>query len=492
MTSNAFWEAFAPETNQSDFFWGVASVPLIERWPEWINRRIETIEFRERHRAVRRVSLDIEIPSDLTSIWKDRFSADKMSDPKARIPLTFLSKSLLVGFSMRGPDGTPLPLATRSQNRNMCWWALVFTAQDAVRRDVSEQLKERLWDFVDTDDCDEASAKLIGLLAESGPDQIGLDVQAMKANRDKYRKFYWLASELAQSFVLFAYISVSELGSRHILKFEYDEPIEPIVRATRGQMQGRQPPSFWGRRATYLSLRPTVFDFPSPATGAEVSYHFEAEPPRGLVFADGSQMVAETKGRTATARMVVESGKAHFHMPALPSGAYESHVSLHIAAPRDGGLLRGSRWVVAFITLILMSGAMFTHHLLELQRNADAAGALLLALPGLLAAYFVRPTEHVLASEVLRGVRALVVTAAVALYIAAWTVLFAEQINESTLWGTPWLKVIWASLATLSAAVGVLLWVAGETSIHVDGDGENLPESGIASGQAGTRGYPVR
>jgi H+/Cl- antiporter ClcA len=81
------------------------------------------------------------------------------------------------------------------------------------------------------------------------------------------------------------------------------------------------------------------------------------------------------------------------------------------------------------------------------------------------------------------------VSAALALYVAAWTVLFAHQLEGEHLWGWSVLKWMWLVLAILSGGAAIVLWLAGERSTHTEEEGMNLPKTSIRYTRGGAD-YP--
>lgn len=99
----------------------------LSSWPDWVKRRVESVEFLNAATIVRRVSIDFRVRS-----WLPKPKLDWYGQGIHYLPLALLDKQPLQAFDLRDESDTALPLLTRRKNASIAAGALVTAAQFAV------------------------------------------------------------------------------------------------------------------------------------------------------------------------------------------------------------------------------------------------------------------------------------------------------------------------------------------------------------------------
>jgi hypothetical protein len=151
----------------------------------------------------------------------------------------------------------------------------------------------------------------------------------------------------------------------------------------------------------------------------------------------------------------------------LPAESYETRVDVESAqvyttpsiVPADHvvavtmrvplvGYLRAVWLTSVALAAILLMGRWLIGRLEEaMAQRADAAVALLLVAPSLLAAYLIRPGEHAIASRLLRPIRYAIAVAGSLSYVGAASLVLGWR-------GTPE-RVVWTVIAAIAALIAI-------------------------------------
>jgi hypothetical protein len=154
-----------------------------------------------------------------------------------------------------------------------------------------------------------------------------------------------------------------------------------------------------------------------PLIADATSYHFEFEAPDGIEV-ESASLVAVRGGRvTRTNRVTESTSRAHLYVSGVTPGA-RGQALVQVRAVRNG-LIRMAWAFSLFAFVLLFVAANWIERVQALESSADAAAAILLAVPGVVAAYIAKPGEHLMASQMLIGVRALALLSGLALYVEA-------------------------------------------------------------------------
>lgn len=484
-----------PCLSATDLLAGSLTWGLITTWPAWMLRRVETIRFVDQYRAVRRVSLDID-PSgmDLPNYPTSRQPSERPAD--VVLPLTYLRKSPLSGFSLRSDSDSAIPLLTREQNGRIAWAALVNAAENASPSgNISRRLAVRLGRIATSDP--ERARNLADELFETPSEPFRDEIESMRPqtdNADPERRatFQWfrqLTLDLVNNFILFGVFP--DCPRRCIVKFESDATLprdseddialeEPTVWIEKpqktsandtdangksnwlGTQLGRIARWTWNQLlvlGTRLGYLPFVYYTTTPSSSDRSSYHLEIMPPEGVIADVGNSyswavLDLADDGSGVFNRASGSAGLVHHYMAALPSRSVQSEAVTFLGIPSDGSFISAARWIATFSTIILWLGAIASTALSELSTSASATVALLLVIPGLASAYLARPREHVLASFLMRGLRSLLAATSLTLYVAAVTLLIGPHSSDPLAW-------VWFGLGFMAGCASAVFWGTG-------------------------------
>lgn len=285
-----------------------------------------------------------------------------------------------------------------------------------------------------------------------------------------------LARKLASDFAVLVPLE-GDVFRRRIIKLAYQEPI-----AHRGDYKQRR---WWNRarRACVerLSWSPKTFAFSRIAAGDAEGHHVELVAPEDMEIVRASFTAYVPKGKAADTeapaapaveqpdaevaealgadlaelrpaeRLVLRKPenplRAHMNLRKLPPQAYATARVQLRASP--SGLLNAATFVAVLIVGVLWWGSYRANSISQ----ADAAAAILLAAPTLLAAYIARPGEHELVGVALSGVRLLIAMAGLLMFVAAASLAFGYADEQL---GNTWCVLRWAALAPAAG----LLWAS--------------------------------
>jgi hypothetical protein len=391
---------------------------------EWVSRRVESVQFLGADLVRRRVSVAFVIPGATAS-------SDREKPVIAPIPLVLRDKSFLTSVSVWDESGAALPVFTRSECAFVAWSALVAGAESLNGATVSEDLQAELRLVAGEVKGPDLLDELRSSSASNSPrEKAGLELQALQAGENG-GGLSRVTNDLAYNYLLLMQVGDTP-GTRRIITVTFD------VHSERQQRE---------RLSLGLGFRPTEYRFDVPSVGDAASFHFELETPVELVHAGARLEVNSVEGERETREIDKSNPRLHLHAT-CPGGAPCGPVRVGLRPPRQG-FLRAVFFTGVFVTVLLALGALFSKRVSDTR--AEAALALLLAVPGTVIAFISRPGEHEVASRVLVGVRALVLVQSLLLYAAAITV--ATGVSGWALQG------IWAGLALVSAVCSFLLWL---------------------------------
>lgn len=400
---------------------GGAILLLLLQQADWVHRRVESVHFLDGMTMRRQVSTDYEMPGeDLTGLKELPF-----------VPLALLEKEVLVNFDLVDEAGASLPLLTRSENIYVAWSTLVAAADFEV--------KEGLGPAVTLEgSLVEDLRKLAGVSLESAESEIQKVVQQSSspqrrilADSDLFMNIAW---DLAFNFLLLVPTD-GERVRRTIVKYSYARELEPRAGKRRERLFGK------------MGWIATQFDFDIPAVGTSESYHFEFTSPPGLPIAESSLQVADAEDETTMHLATLTGARAHAYV-SQQDGSAQGVMSIWLR-PSRSGLLRASL-VTAMTSAIIFWSLLWDDRILKL--SGDSAAALLLAIPGIIAAFIVRPGEHGMTTDLVRGIRVQVSLVGGAAYAGALALV--GSLDEATLLKT------WRALGAVTAICVLSLGVA--------------------------------
>lgn len=391
---------------------------------EWIHRRVESIGLLDLFSFRRRISVDFEIARDELTGYPD----------VPIVPLALLEKQLLIHFDLLDEQGKALPLLTKEQNAFVAWSALariaLFEIEEAtgVPSALSRPLLNDLKAIVLSERT--AGERLVESLASR---HSGSSEGAILGGSDF---FLDLAFDLARHYLLITPVQPEE-GERRIFKFAYAQEMEA------------RPGKTWSRFVARMGWGATQLDFQLPAVGQGSSYHVELAPPPGLAVADGALDVSDPAA--GDYEVAVDEAGHRIHGYVARASASATGILSVWLWPVRAGLVR-TGLVTSIVTTLALGFLLLTDAVVRL--SGDTSAAFLLTIPGLIAAFIVRPGEHSAVSGLLLGIRLQIAFAGFIAYAAALTALggFSDLVL-----GWIWLVLyLLLSLDTISLAIAYI------------------------------------
>lgn len=347
-----------------------------------------------------------------------------------------IKKDLLVDFDLRDREGGALAVVPRDVDAFFAWSALCADAYRVLGADVlaaSETVAKHLHSlaFAFPHPADEFySAVLRSWELPQGWGDVDRQVwRALEGDE----QFVRLLREFTFNFILMTQL---EIGSAiQIVKFSYQQhlPYSELLLSER------------------LGVRATELAIVAPSVGWARSYHMRIEAPQDLVLTDvvlvrveRDETVTPSAAESYEAKLSAESAQVYTTSTMRPA---EHVVGVTMRVPVVGYLR--AIWLTSVATAIVLAVGRWQIERVEaaIQQRADAAVALLLVAPSLLAAYLVRPGEHAIASRLLRPIRYAIAGAGSLSYVAAALLVLG--------WTGDRLRIAWLVLAAMSVAIAV-------------------------------------
>ncbi|HEX3239553.1 MAG TPA: hypothetical protein VHR18_05400 [Solirubrobacterales bacterium] len=253
--------------------------------------------------------------------------------------------------------------------------------------------------------------------------------------------FIDFANSLVDNFTLLA-ADAPEPGTRKLVKLSYEERFD-------NDADGAD----WKRHLVRLGWTRCSVEIDVPAVSFSESYHLEVEAPGDLeidaaqIRFEGGSSNSGKPPRGPTAGGGVR--RAHLYASGVAS-EFQGKALVFLRRRRDA-FLWSAFLTALLVSLLLLSGRFRLGYLLgdENTDQSQTAAALLLITPTFLAAYIARSGEHLLASKVLLGVRAMVIGAGFCAVVAVCVLTAGLSLYAS--------KVIWMVHLCLSLAITLCL-----------------------------------
>ena len=401
-------------------------------WPEWVHRRVDSLSLEHPTFVRRRVSVDFTLEERDEEPLAIKPGKD---GPIAFVPLTLLEKRPLVNFDLSDEGGRTLPLLTRRRNGRLAASILVALAEILVSEEhrkehganVPEDLEQDLQHIAVAD---AQSARLtLAKFAEkpSAPPASRAWRSALVAEP----RFMAMASSLSQNFVVTAPLT-DAAGSRRIIKFAYDEPIDnptllilpAWLRQRIGFLRRRSPSgevvglSEWLSRGITWRAKSVVMAVPTIAFGA--SYHFEVAAPDGLELTYG-ELIPHRSGSpfgSSHPHIKRRRQRMHLNIGSVPSGTV-GHVLVNLR-PASSTIVRAACLTAALTTVFLVLMSLFWENFVD---NLGATQSLLLLVPAAIAGFVARPGEHSVTTQLLFGLRILALSSGLWAFCSAVVLL---------------------------------------------------------------------
>lgn len=425
------------EEDEPDLSLGGVLFTLLDDPEDWVHRRVESAVFLDASSIKRRVSVDFDMPTD-----------DASGEQVSLVPLAVLDKRPLVDLDVRDESGSAYPVLNADENAFAAWSLLsrvvagvlsVMAPGQAVPKKLLDDLK---------------------LVVSGAPSEAADKVTALQKLEDPLLNralnlsvFVEYAHLLAARFLLLVETPNDE-RHRRILKFSYTEQFEPVRgRTTR-------------RLFETVGWRATEATVDVPGVGESQSFHFEFQGPPGLQVQSAQLFCAnpndkDDPGRVHQGRVV--GSRAHIYT-SDEDLSVDGTASVWLRPGRPG-LLRASLATAAVVS-VLFAFFLWDSRITQVRHGLTLP--LLLAAPGLVASFIVRPGEHGMTTDLLAGVRACIGLIALCAYTGA--IGLAGEVSDKTLY------CLWAVLGIVAAlcltALGVAYLAAGRVTTEEDVDDE--------------------
>ena len=440
---------------------GEISLELLLRSRHWVNRRVETIELIDESRVRQSVSVDFRLPEKLPG------GICVGGQEYFLLPLLVLPRRTdLAYFDIRDEAGSSLPMLSRHENGRLTGLMLLTAAQRAV----GEREGERL-----------LPASLRTYLAGLPMRPLGrarVMVEEIVAGEPALFEDSELAPQLLSNEVfcdllgICQYASAIHLplrlapGERHIVKVSWEGRWGPwpgdgksgiIARLRRG--------THWFERAVGWRAKIGILD--TPLVGGAESHHIQIALPAGVELTEAGCLNGPPRVMLPDAPSLSDprrdpyqpfsatiSARAHLYVPR----AHEQRAGLLQVGLRSAreGLLPAAAMTGALVTLLL---GVYSVRADQIVGQSETGAAILLLVPAILAGFLVRPGEHAMARELLRGPRVMTTVLGLLPLIAAGTLVtdpaqeggFLSKLFHSSPAAAPELLTwVWGGLAILA------------------------------------------
>jgi hypothetical protein len=450
--------------------------------PCWIHRRTEQFEVLDDQRVLRRVALDFELPDTVYDVAVDRATVPK-------VPITLLMKAKLLNFEMRDDQGNPIPSVRRIESSTLAADGLAQWIPPEVLREVTwfeAEIKKR------TPDASRLAAlrELVLDPDRQPPDEYGALQPLMRTALGS------VSVDLIRSYLLLVPYDTATPG-RRIITLSWEEPLRQHPRDIFRIVDWLLGRLGWRHAEIYITV-PGVLE--SRSHHSEIAAPPELEISRAQLWIGGRCVDAEggglarahlhdSRGDSAATRrsrhkqlpvaigvavgVAVMIGAALLHgwrgllyaSPVLILATWwpvqwlrpvstEPHLLVQLRVRRSG-FLRAAL-ATTWLTTALLVGARL--RLDDILRQVEASATVLALVPGLLAAYLVRPGEHALAASHLVGVRAFLILSG-ASAIGAGALLLAQLDPETT-------EYWWTFLLCMSVASTIGITLSNVLPLH--------------------------
>lgn len=407
-----------------------ASVPLLLGPKLWIHRRVHSVSLVDETRLEHRISLDFTVPEEDL----DQLSA---GGDQVVVPLAFVRKGPMRHFDLRDEAGTALPTLTVNQNHPIALRTMELLGKVALReaRISAAPDPNVLHDVVDvalSNPPKSVVALRRVLRGEAGPGD-----REQRATLSRSPKLRAIATDLCTQFVLYVVVRARP-GERRIVKFRYEDALASTREGGR-----------WRRSLSalteWLGFTGTPLTIPVTGMGSATSFHFEIEMPAGAIVERAALLSSAAPGETIASDTTTV--RAHLMTHDQRRGMIGA-ADLRIRA-RPPLLLVS--WVVSLVTAALLWAGWFLQTN-NVSPSAEPATALLVALPGLYAAYLVEAPAHRLVQRLSRGLRQRMILSTFCSLLAAGTLTFQPPAS----WPTHLRVQAWLGLAIVATAIALL------------------------------------
>ncbi len=429
----------------------------------YLKRHVETLQIKSHSFARRRLTVDVQLPSD------GRLGeSGERGDYEFWIPVTFLTKRPpRSNIDLRDDRNRAVPLLTRSENNEISLAAALAAAEELLPKEPSRLLKALLAELIK---CDGIKSEVSLVLAKEA-----LKSEGASLGSERALAFAESLRVLSGNYSMWVGFH-GRPGERRVIKFHYDIEFDRqgVLRqrpTTRSFLIfGRQsevahsldleelgdgnPYSpvrrVAARVASATGLGAVNVGIESPYVVGSDSYHLQVESPPGVETRD-IDLFATVEEEGDADRWKRDHG-AHLYVNRarlVDEGAGMALLTLRIG--RRGFMTLSWLSAVLSATILWLFDLTAKDHV----ESPEATAAVLLFGPALLAALVVRPGEHPVATKLFSGIRLLVALNGILVVAAAAAVAGVRPEG----WSVEHAWFIAAIVASASAAVISLGWV---------------------------------
>ena len=190
---------------------------MVSDWPLWIERRVESIAFKDQGTFVRRVSVDFVAPALTSPLLR------ATGEEVQLIPLTMLRKRRLVAFDLRLEGGIPASLLSRRHVGPLTAGMLLFALRAWIPsergRPIPFPVLHQIWSIA-TGGSAEAMVSYfsLGTTARGGD----ADELAWRKAIIASPEFLAFARDLSENFLVLTPMT-DVVGRRRVVKMQYEE-----------------------------------------------------------------------------------------------------------------------------------------------------------------------------------------------------------------------------------------------------------------------------
>lgn len=429
----------------------------------YLKRHVETLQIKSSSFARRRLTCDVQLPSD-GSLGK----SGEGDDYEFWIPVTFLAKRPpRSNIDLRDDRDRVVPLLTRSENNEISLAAALSGAERLLKKEPSSFLRALLAELIR---CDGMKSEVSLVLAKEALKSEGADLRDEKGTA-----FAESLRVLSGNYSMWVGFH-GRPGERRVIKFHYD--IEFDRQGVLRQRRNTRSFLVFGRRsgarhtldieelgdgnpyspirrvaarvASATGLGAVNVGIESPYIVGSDSYHLQVESPPGVETRD-LDLFATVDEEGDVDRWKRDHGA---HLYVNRARLAEKGAGMALLTLRIG---RRGFMTLAWLSAVLSATILWLFDLTAQRHfeSPEATASVLLFGPALLAALVVRPGEHPVATKLFSGIRLLVALNGILVAGAAAAVagVRPEGWNAEHVW------FVSAIVASASAAVVSLGWV---------------------------------
>lgn len=428
----------------------------------YLKRHVETLQIQSATFARRRLTVDVQLPSDE--------GLGRRLDGGAYeywLPVTSLTKRPRSNIDLRDDRGRVIPLLTRNENNEISIAAVLAGAEELLDKPPSALLKALLTETVKWD---RMKGEVPLVLAKEA-----LESEGVAFSSESAMAFAETLRILSGNYAMWVRFW-GRPGDRRVVKFHYDieldrqrvlrqrprtrrylvfgkqsEVMYPLELEERGDSNPYSPiRRVAARVASSTGLGAVNVGIESPYIMGSDTYHLQVESPPGVETRD-IDLLASLEG-DADANSWKRDHGAHLYVSHARFA--QEGVGLALLTLRIG---RRGFMTLSWLSVLLGATILWLFDLTAKGEfeSREATAAVLLFGPALLAAMVVRPGEHPVATKLFSGVRLLVALNGILVVAAAAAVAGVRPEG----WSAEHCWFVYSIAASVGAAAVSLSWV---------------------------------